>query len=104
MFEFRLEILIQLQDKLSDESYVTSTTSCSLATIGGTLWNWCEAIIDHLGSLRLTIHENKAQVRPVTEGVPFLGFYGLSHPSLAEASQGDHLSAQASWFAGCLST
>jgi hypothetical protein len=30
--------------------------------------------VDHLAELRLTLHEAKAQVRPVTEGIPFLGF------------------------------
>jgi RNA-directed DNA polymerase len=27
-----------------------------------------------LRTLRLTVHENRAQPRPVTEGIPFLGF------------------------------
>ena len=39
-----------------------------------TLWAWREAIIERLAKLRLTLHERKAQVRPVTEGVRFLGF------------------------------
>jgi RNA-directed DNA polymerase len=39
-----------------------------------TLNRWRAAIIEFLGSLRLTIHENTAQPRPVTEGLPFLGF------------------------------
>ncbi|MCA9909998.1 MAG: RNA-directed DNA polymerase, partial [Anaerolineae bacterium] len=39
-----------------------------------TLWNWRQAIRARLASLRLTIHENKAQARPTTEGIPFLGF------------------------------
>ncbi len=39
-----------------------------------TLWLWREAIIDYLARLRLTLHLNRAQVRPVTEGTPFLGF------------------------------
>ena len=38
------------------------------------LWDWKHAIIERLASLRLTIHEASAQVRPVTEGIPFLGF------------------------------
>ena len=38
------------------------------------LWAWKEAIIHRLARLRLTIHEASAQVRPVTEGIPFLGF------------------------------
>lgn len=39
-----------------------------------TLWLWREAIISRLEKLRLTLHKNKALVRPVTEGVRFLGF------------------------------
>jgi RNA-directed DNA polymerase len=38
------------------------------------LWAWKEAIIGRLARLRLTIHEQPAQARPVTEGIPFLGF------------------------------
>ena len=38
------------------------------------LWDWRAAIVEFLAGLRLTIHENCAQPRPVTEGVPFLGF------------------------------
>lgn len=38
------------------------------------LWAWREAIIDRLARLRLTLHEGRAQVYPVSEGVPFLGF------------------------------
>jgi len=39
-----------------------------------TLWDWRAAVIDFVAGLRLTIHESKAQPRPVTEGLPFLGF------------------------------
>lgn len=38
------------------------------------LWDWKAAIIERLARLRLTIHTGSAQVRPVTEGIPFLGF------------------------------
>ena len=38
-----------------------------------TLWHWRDAIIARLAALRLTIHDG-AHPRPVTEGVPFLGF------------------------------
>ncbi len=38
------------------------------------LWAWKEAIIARLATLRLTIHHARAQVRPVAEGIPFLGF------------------------------
>jgi RNA-directed DNA polymerase len=39
-----------------------------------TLWRRREEIIVFLQTLRLTIHENQAQPRPVSEGIPFLGF------------------------------
>ncbi len=38
------------------------------------LREWRYAIIKRLQKFRLTIHELCAQVRPVTEGIPFLGF------------------------------
>ncbi len=38
------------------------------------LWSWKRAIIQRMAALRLTIHENRAQVFPVKTGIPFLGF------------------------------
>jgi hypothetical protein len=38
------------------------------------LQEWRVAVIEYLASLRLTLHENRAQPRPVTEGIPYLGF------------------------------
>jgi RNA-directed DNA polymerase len=38
------------------------------------LWQWRQAIIERLAGLRLTLHEHKAQVSAVSEGVRFLGF------------------------------
>jgi hypothetical protein len=38
------------------------------------LWRWKAAVVDRLARLRLTLHEERAQVRPVGEGMPFLGF------------------------------
>jgi RNA-directed DNA polymerase len=38
------------------------------------LWEWREAVVAYLARLRLTIHEARAHPRPVTEGIPFLGF------------------------------
>lgn len=35
---------------------------------------WREAVIKRLADFRLTLHEQKAQPRPVSEGIPFLGF------------------------------
>ncbi len=37
------------------------------------LWQWRAALGDELAKLRLTMHSG-AQPRPVTEGIPFLGF------------------------------
>ena len=39
-----------------------------------TLLGWKQAITKKLAVLRLSIHENKAHVFPVTTGIPFLGF------------------------------
>ncbi|MCP4428980.1 MAG: RNA-dependent DNA polymerase, partial [Chloroflexi bacterium] len=39
-----------------------------------TLRQWREELIAYLAALRLAIHPNRAQPRPVTEGIPFLGF------------------------------
>ncbi|MDM8531744.1 reverse transcriptase/maturase family protein [Anaerolineales bacterium HSG25] len=39
-----------------------------------TLHQWRAAIITFLADLRLTLHESRAQPRPVSTGVPFLGF------------------------------
>jgi retron-type reverse transcriptase len=38
-----------------------------------TLWKWLEAVINRLATLRLTLHHG-SHPRPVTEGIPFLGF------------------------------
>jgi hypothetical protein len=38
------------------------------------LWGWKRAMIDRLAGLRLTIHDNAAQVIPVTHGIPWLGW------------------------------
>jgi RNA-directed DNA polymerase len=35
---------------------------------------WRRAVIGHLAGLRLRLHEERAQVFPVAEGIPFLGF------------------------------
>lgn len=35
---------------------------------------WRQSVIDQLAALRLTVHENRAQVQPTGTGVPFLGF------------------------------
>jgi hypothetical protein len=38
------------------------------------LWEWKARIIEYLAGLRLTIHESAAQVNPVGNGIPWLGF------------------------------
>jgi len=38
------------------------------------LWRWKRAIIERLAELRLTIHEDAAQVLPCECGIPWLGF------------------------------
>lgn len=38
------------------------------------LWEWKDAVMRFLAGLRLTIHENAAQVQPVAAGIPWLGF------------------------------
>jgi RNA-directed DNA polymerase len=38
------------------------------------LWKWKRGVVIWLEQLRLTIHEERAQVRPVKDGIPFLGF------------------------------
>ncbi|MGQ0605319.1 MAG: reverse transcriptase domain-containing protein [Anaerolineales bacterium] len=40
----------------------------------GQLWEWRAILIEQLVQLRLTLHEARAQVSPVAEGIPFLGF------------------------------
>ncbi len=39
-----------------------------------TLIEWRLQVIEFLAKLRLTIHETRAQLRPVQQGIPFLGF------------------------------
>jgi len=38
------------------------------------LWRWRDAIIERLGSLRLTLHARESTVYPATNGIPYLGF------------------------------
>jgi RNA-directed DNA polymerase len=39
-----------------------------------TLWRWRSEIADKLAELRLTLHQERAQVYPVKAGIPWLGF------------------------------
>jgi len=38
------------------------------------LWLWRDAIEEKLANLRLVIHHKRAEVKPVRQGIPFLGF------------------------------
>jgi retron-type reverse transcriptase len=38
------------------------------------LWAWKRAVVERLAGLRLTVHEEAAQVTPVDRGIPWLGF------------------------------
>ena len=38
------------------------------------LWGWKSKVIERLASLRLSVHENAAQVLPTGFGIPWLGF------------------------------
>ena len=49
---------------------------------------WRKEIIAELGKFRLTLHENKCQPRPVTEGIPFLGFLVYSNHRLLKRQKG----------------
>ena len=44
-----------------------------------TLWRWRQAVNNFLAALRLTLHAARCQPRPVTEGIPFLGFVLYPH-------------------------
>jgi RNA-directed DNA polymerase len=52
------------------------------------LWEWHEAIIKRLERFRLTIHAENALVRPVTDGIPFLGFIIFPTHRLLKARKG----------------
>lgn len=39
-----------------------------------TLWDWKRPVVERLAGLRLRVHPGSAQVRPVSAGVPWLGF------------------------------
>jgi hypothetical protein len=53
-----------------------------------TLHRWREAIICFLTKLRVTIHENRAHPRPVTQGIFFLGFKVYPDHRLLKRSRG----------------
>jgi hypothetical protein len=53
-----------------------------------TLWNWRKEIIERLRLLRLTIHEERAIPRPVTDGIKFLGFVVYPEKRLLKREKG----------------
>lgn len=52
------------------------------------LWKWRSAILERLQKLRLTIHEERALPRPVTDGVKFLGFVTYPEYRLLKREKG----------------
>ena len=64
-----------IKRELKCPAYLRFVDDCLLfANDKDSLQRWKAAIIDYLVTLRLVIHEERAQPRPVTEGIPFLGF------------------------------
>ncbi len=55
----------------------------------GKLWQWKQALVERLRCLRLTIHPG-AHPRPVTEGIPFLGFVIYPHKRRLKRRKGLH--------------
>ncbi len=53
-----------------------------------TLHRWRAAIIERLQTLRLTLHENRAQPRPVEQGITFLGFIVFPNHRRLKRSKG----------------
>jgi RNA-directed DNA polymerase len=53
-----------------------------------TLHAWRQAAISRLARLRLTLHERQAQIYPVAEGIPFLGFRVFSDYRRLRSSRG----------------
>ncbi len=54
----------------------------------GELNAWRQKIISKLCQYRLTLHETKCQSRPVTEGIPFLGFHIFPQHRLLKRRKG----------------
>jgi len=53
-----------------------------------TLHRWRVELIDYLSTLRLTMHERRAQPTPVQHGIPFLGFTVFPDHRLLKRSKG----------------
>ncbi|MCA9179330.1 MAG: RNA-directed DNA polymerase [Planctomycetales bacterium] len=55
-----------------------------------TLWDWKRAVRDKLAELRLQFHPHSAQVAPVTNGIPWLGFVVYPHRMRVKARKVIH--------------
>lgn len=53
-----------------------------------TLWRWRSAILERMSRLRLTLHEECALPRPVTDGIKFLGFVTFPEYRLLKREKG----------------
>ncbi len=53
-----------------------------------TLWQWRAAILKRMQKLRLTIHEERALPRPVSDGIKFLGFVTYPEYRLLKREKG----------------
>jgi RNA-directed DNA polymerase len=72
------------------------------------LWAWRAAIVERLQRLRLTIHEDSAQVEPVAAGIPWLGFVVYPTHRRLKARKAVHATRRlgerfAAWQAGRIS-
>ncbi|HQE94209.1 MAG TPA: reverse transcriptase domain-containing protein [Anaerolineae bacterium] len=69
-----------VKHELHCKAYVRySDDSVLFAADKSTLHQWRQAIIERLQTLRLTIHEEQAQVFPVKNGIDFLGWRVFPH-------------------------
>jgi len=60
---------------LGCQSYLRYVDDCALFSDNKRrFWQWKNDIARFLHTMRLTNHENSAQVQPVTHGIPWLGF------------------------------
>ena len=57
------------------------------------LWEWKDCLVERLAQLRLTIHPGP-HPRPVTEGLPFLGFTVYPHRRRLKRRKGVHFARQ----------
>ncbi|MDS4014384.1 MAG: RNA-directed DNA polymerase [Candidatus Accumulibacter sp.] len=64
-----------VRDELGCRGYVRYVDDFALfADDKPTLWRWKAAVREHLVGRRLQFHAGSAQVQPVAQGIPWLGF------------------------------